>query len=48
MKFSIDTANLSFDKKANIIISRKIKFLDFHKISHVLVSFETVLVGMIL
>ena len=37
--------NLSFDNKANLMISIKMKIIDFHKISYILVSIDTVIVG---
>ena len=38
--------NLSFDNKANLMISEKMKIPDFHKISYFLVSIDTLIVGM--
>ena len=38
--------NLWFDNKANLIISLKIEISDFHHISYILVSIDTVIVGM--
>ena len=37
--------NFCFDIKANLMISRKMKIPDFHKISYFLVSSDTLLVG---
>ncbi|MEP5341040.1 MAG: hypothetical protein ABJL44_16125, partial [Algibacter sp.] len=48
-KFGNYTGNrighLSFDIKTNLMISIKIKIIDYHKISYFLISFDTFFVG---